>query len=172
MAIIFDGPSLQIRLDDSALSYPAAQIYSAWKDWVLDESEGVGDHAKWPPAFRVIGGDALGSGSKAPAFFFLRNDLGWHILKPAANIDVIIDGNLVRENPSDLLFDPGPAGFSPTVSINLTSVGGINVADFWSALLTDFPDPDMAGSILKRVLDVSELTRDHARAANMQTKPS
>ena len=156
MAITFDGPSLQIRLDDTTLSYTAAQIYSAWKDWVLNETDGAGVNATWPPAFRVIGGDALGSGSKAPAFFFIRNDLGWHLLKPAADIDVVIDGNLVREDPTDLMFDPGPEGFAPTVSINLTSVAGINVADFWAALLVDYSDPDTAGAIVRRMVSMLE----------------
>lgn len=117
MAITFDGPNKIVQLDTTTLIYTAEFIYSRWKDWLLQ-----GDNAKFLEAFRIVGGDDLGGGAKAPAYVFLRNDYGWLIRKPEADISVTINGNLVREDPL-AGFDIPPVGdFSPTLTLNLSSV--------------------------------------------------
>lgn len=122
MAITFDGPNKLVILDTTTLFYTSEFIYSRWKDWAQ-----LSDNAKFLPAFRIVGGDALGGGAKAPAFVFLRNDLGWRIRKPEADINVTITGNLVREDPN-LDLDIAPVGaFSPTLTISLTSVAGVDI---------------------------------------------
>jgi len=122
MAITFDGPNKLIILDTFTLAYSATYIYSRWKDWV-----GLSDNAKFLEAFRVVGGDGLGGGATAPAFVFLRNDYGWRIKKPEADIAVTISGNLVREDPNGGFDLPPDGPFSPTLTISLTSVAGVDV---------------------------------------------
>lgn len=122
MPITFDGPNKIIQLPTDQTFFTAEYIYSRWKDWAA-----TSDNLKFLEAFRVVGGDALGGGATAPSFVFLRNDYGWRIKKPEANILVTIQGNLVRQDPG-AGFDVDPDGaFSPTLTINLTNVAGVDV---------------------------------------------
>lgn len=124
MALTFDGPSLEIVLDAVSINYTAQEIYSRWKDWVLDTGA---VNAKWPPAFRVVGGDDLG-GSTAPAFYFVRNDLGWTIKKPEATIDVRVNGNLVFEDPAGTRFTEPDGAYNPTIEIFLSQVAPVDLS--------------------------------------------
>lgn len=132
MAINFDGDARLIALDPSTSFYTAEYIYSRWIDWA-----NTGDNGKYLPAFRVVGGDNLGGGAKAPVFVFLRNDFGWRIKKPEADLNVTISGNLVREDPG-LGLDIAPDGaFSPTLTISLSSVAGVDVVGAMRAEIVD-----------------------------------
>ena len=167
MTLTFDGPEREILLDTSTLNYTAAGIYSRWKDWAAEQ-----DNLKFPPAFRVVGGDELGGGSQAPSFFFLRNDTGWRLRRPSANIDVQIFGNLVAEDATQLLLEEAEGNFSPTISLSLSNVATINVADFWRAALSDFPDPATAGNIVSRILQVAKDAEAWAEEAARNTQPT
>jgi cephalosporin-C deacetylase-like acetyl esterase len=85
MALAFDGATKIITLDDASVS--AAEIWSRWADW---HSEA--DNAKWPLAFRQVGGDDLGSGLSIPPYYFLLN--GWRVRPMEANHSLVITGNL------------------------------------------------------------------------------
>jgi len=125
MAITFDTVSplggLSINLDAVTVDYTAQEIYQAWKDWARD---GDGADTLWAPkAFDVVGGDDLGAGKVSPPFFFLRNDLGWSIKRPEANIQPLIVGNLLPRDPNGNEIFMGPIGaFTPVVSLELTNV--------------------------------------------------
>lgn len=127
MPLTFDGDNLIIQLGTDETLYTPEYIYSRWKDWVLES-----DNSKYVPAFRIVGGDPLGGGSTSPAFVFLQNqDVnggdGWRIRKPEANINVTIDGNLVKEDPA-AGFDLNPVGaFSPSLTIQLSNVASVNL---------------------------------------------
>lgn len=135
MPVAFDGTTLTIRLDTSTLSYTAQEIYSRWKEWVL-----TSDNAKWPPAFAAEGGAPAGLGALTPRFFFVRNDLGWRVIMPEANINTTIDGNFLPRDPQSLIdadekLVNEPAGqFSPTVSINLTEVVELDLSSIQTSL--------------------------------------
>jgi hypothetical protein len=137
--ITFDGPNNLIILDAATTLLTAEEIYSRWKDWVRAEG------ANYTPAFRIVGGDPIGGGLRAPSFVFLQNDLGWRIQKPSSNIEVVIQGNIFGEDPGLVLLVDPPGAFTPTVLINRTAVSNI--------------DPTLL-----------ELIKIHARAANMQTQ--
>ena len=169
MPISFDtgaAPDLFIDLDVSRRSYSAREIYARWKDWVL------ADNANWPPAFRTVGGDVTGEGEFAPRFFFIRNDLGWTIRKPAADGEFLINGNLIgQETALPTLSDPAGA-FSPTIRLVMTQVSGINTRGFWEAVISDF-DQGTAGYIISRLLRLAEadeeLTSTQARLRDKDT---
>ncbi len=93
MAISFDGPNTTITLDSGVTSVTVQEVYSRWKDWVA-----ASDNAKYLPAFRVIGGDPLGGGISAGAYFFLRNDNGWKIKPPEEDISIDLEGNLYPQD--------------------------------------------------------------------------
>lgn len=83
-----------------------ADIYSAWKRWVL-----LRDNGKFLPALRTIGGDPLVGGQYAGDLYFLQN--GWQIV-----IDhvVTITGILYNDaGGSPFIIEPG-GGVTATVS--------------------------------------------------------
>jgi len=130
MAITFDAPSAThggfcIVLDSVTTEYTMADIYSRWKDWARTSNP----DALWAPqAFDIVGGDDLGGGKKAPAFYFLRNDLGWHIERPEADIEVNITGNLIKRDPIGPNLFAGPDGaFTPVINVTLTNVATDNI---------------------------------------------
>lgn len=114
MAIDFDGPSLLITLDSGVTEETVANVYSRWKDWVLDNAE-------FPPAFRVVGGDPLGGGLQAGINVFLRNDLGWRIKPPEEDIIIRLTGNLYAEDPETPAFVPTVGVFNTLVRLDLSA---------------------------------------------------
>ncbi len=87
----FDGPNKRIVVDAEAgdSAFTAAEVYSAWKDWVL-----LGN-AQFEPAFaESVGGNPLGGGSSLDTYVFLRNDSGWRIRPDARDHTLSVDGQL------------------------------------------------------------------------------
>lgn len=83
MAITLDGATKRIILDSASAS--AAEIWSRWVDWHPD-------NPKWPLAFQLVGGQALGGGLFIPPYFFLRN--GWRVRPMESSHNLTITGNL------------------------------------------------------------------------------
>lgn len=83
-----------IVLLPGVMSFSAVQLYSAWKRWVR-----ASDRAKHPPAFRAVGGDALGGGISIPAYYFLLN--GWRVRPMEADHTLTITGNLFVDGGGD-----------------------------------------------------------------------
>jgi len=69
--------------------------------------------------FRTIGGDDLGGGLDAGAYFFLRNDLGWRIRPYEASHDLTITGNLYANDVNLPISVPTLGPY--TVSFRLTT---------------------------------------------------
>ena len=90
----FFGDTLLIVLPSTVTEISVeADLYSQWKEWIK-----IGDNAKFPPAFRTIGGDPLTPGIDAGAYFFLQNQDGWRIKPAEENATVLITGNLAPED--------------------------------------------------------------------------
>jgi len=90
----FDGDNLVITLDSGVTSIDVeVDLYSDWKEWML-----LSDNAKYPPAFRTIGGDNLTPGIEAGAYFFLQNQDGWRIKPPEEDITIFVSGNFAPED--------------------------------------------------------------------------
>lgn len=149
MSVTFDGPNKQIVLDTSTTEYTAVDIYSRWKDWVST------NNAQYLEAFGSVGGDPLGGGQVAPAYIFVRNDLGWRIKRPEASINVIISGNIVAADPNIALL-VGPNGaFSPTITITRSETSTFSATELWSALLSDFSGDATMGAAIALMLKVA-----------------
>jgi len=58
------------------------------------------DNTKWPFPFRTVGGDPLGGGVTAGAYFFLQNQDGWRIISTDQDQTINYSGNLVAEDPT------------------------------------------------------------------------
>lgn len=102
----FDGPSRLIILGLGVVTFEAEILYSRWVDWVS-----VQEHARFLPAIRYVGGDAISTTKNLGITFFLTN--GWRIRPQEANHTLRVNGNLYTD----------PSGFSPFVS----TVGAFNV---------------------------------------------
>jgi hypothetical protein len=83
MAITIDGATKRIILDSASVT--AAEIWSRWVDWHADNT-------KWPLAFSLVGGIALGGGLFIPPYFFLLN--GWRVRPMESSHNLTITGNL------------------------------------------------------------------------------
>jgi hypothetical protein len=142
MSVTFDGPNKQVVLDSVTTEYTAVEIYSRWKDWVS------ANNAQYLEAFGSVGGDPLGGGQVAPAYIFLRNDLGWRIKRPEATINVIISGNLVAADPLIALLTGPNGAFSPTITITRSETSTFSATELWSALLSDFGGADTMGAAI------------------------
>lgn len=84
----FNGVSRRITLPAQS-TIDVADMYSRWKEWVA-----TSDNAKYQPAFSVVGGDPISADTSLSVNVFIRNDLGWRIAPPEANIDILLVGNL------------------------------------------------------------------------------
>lgn len=127
------------------------EIYSEWKEWVQ-----LSDNAKFLQAFSVLGGDPISATEAIGTTFFLEN--GWRIRPAELNHKLTLVGNLFTRE----------AGESPVVS----TIGAFTVpVEFRVSSLVQqvstgggtFSDTDRTNLLL---------TRDHARAANIQTQPA
>jgi hypothetical protein len=109
----FDFTNLRIILPAGDVTIEVGRdLYSAWKRAAL-----VGSNTSAPPAFRAsVGGDPLGGGLSAGAYFFLQNQDGWRIRPAEANATVSLTGNLIAEDESLPLTTPTLGAF--TVLIN------------------------------------------------------
>lgn len=107
-SITFDGPAKTITIgyDGAITNVDAADIYAAWKEWVL-----LGN-AQYDPAFaESVGGNALGGGLALSSYYFLRNDLGWRILSADQNYEIRLAGDLYPQDAADDWINPA-AGFT------------------------------------------------------------
>jgi hypothetical protein len=116
--ITFDGPNKVISYDDAGtqVAIDAADLYSRWKDWVA-----LGN-AQYPAAFRTIGGDPLGGGIFAGAYFFLNNTDGWRIRPKEAAHELVIAGNLYPENAALPTFLPTVGAYNVQTRLALSSL--------------------------------------------------
>jgi hypothetical protein len=83
------------------VTFSAAAIYKAWKDWFV-----TSDNSKYPPAFDSAGGDPVGA-SSLDNVYFLQTSNGWKICPATTELDVIIriNGNLFPDVAGAALFD-------------------------------------------------------------------
>ena len=116
MAVTFNGPELRIELT-AVGSYDAQiDLYSDWKEWSL-----IGDNAKYPKAFDTTGGDDTGGGQFVAPYFFIRNDLGWRIVAPEEDGEVIVVGNLFARDPTRPTFLPPPGDYTVLILQKLST---------------------------------------------------
>lgn len=152
MAVTFDpivaGGGLHVVLDTSTTNYDLLEdIYEAGKDWFL-----AGQNRIYPFPFRSVSGDPVGGGQVAPPFIFLRNDLGWRIKKPEADIETRITGNLVAEDTTLALSIPPSGMFAPTLEIYLSNVANLDVASLTASLWAHVVEGTLTGEQAMRLI--------------------
>lgn len=107
----FDGINLIITLDSGVTSIDWQDIYSDWKDWMLEAPT----NRAYPEAFRTTGGDPLNTILDSGSYFFLRNDYGWRIKPPEEDITILATGNLAPEDSDIDMFLPTTGAFTTQI---------------------------------------------------------
>ena len=88
--VTFDGVNKQIVVNAMETEIEVkADIYSAWKDWVM-----LSDNSKYEEAIRTIGGDPIGGALFAGDLYFLMND--WTVV---IGHEVDVTGALFNDEP-------------------------------------------------------------------------
>lgn len=118
-AYTFNGATKRIQLPTGLTTLNLSDLYSRWKDWVLD------GHAEYPLAFGTVGGEI----DKIPLYLFCTN--GWKIIPQAANHTLSITGGILETDDDTYPF-VSPAGSysifidrnSPGIAIGYSTTGG------------------------------------------------
>lgn len=108
-------------------------LYSdAKEDW---KSDPVLNRLRFP--FRTIGGDDLGGGLTAGAYFFLANDLGWRLRPDEADHELTIDGNLYPEDTGQAIIVPTVGAYTVLVRLQTSSLTqATDAATLWTLALS------------------------------------
>ena len=89
----FEGSIKEIVVGAATSQLNVQYVYSFWKQWI---SEG---NAQWLPAFRPVGGDALGGGNKVAFYGFLAN--GWRVRVPTGLDNLFVLGGILATDELD-----------------------------------------------------------------------
>lgn len=146
MAQVASFDPLTLRIIELAVSGDTSidwiEIYSEWKDWVLDDPITRGGY---PPAFRVVGGEERGGGApRLGTTFFLLN--GWKFRPAEYSHNVVLNGNIVTDPAGARVWVPTLGAF--TVGVQLESSNLVDTVAVGSGVLPS------------DVTDIATATRD------------
>jgi hypothetical protein len=154
----FDGPNKQIIIgyDGPITNITAAEMYSAWKEWV------IAGNAQYQPAFgESVGGNQLGGGVGLSGYYFVRNDLGWKLLHSPYNYEIRVAGDIYPFDPDQTWIDTTPDPHSVTFvfqrsAASMVVIGtGADAAGVAAAVWDEsLADHKVAGTAGKRLNDV------------------
>jgi len=153
--VTFDGTARLIIVNNGITELDVADVYSWWKEWVLES-----DNAKYLSAFRTTGGDPISGTLNISAYFFLTN--GWRMRPDEVDHTLTVNGNLYVEGGVDFPFvttiDPWTVlvtlQVSPQSQRVSTGIGTVEEVQqaVWSKDLADYEsDDDTAGQDIKDI---------------------
>jgi hypothetical protein len=112
--VVFDGERQLIIVNPGENFIEARRdLYSAWKEWVLEE-----DNSKYKMAFKIVGGNSLPTGQLGLTYFLLD---GWKIRPYEGDHRLTIKGNIYRHDGSDPIEDT-IGDFKVTVSMTVSNL--------------------------------------------------
>ena len=116
-SFIFDGPNRIISCTLGTLTFSAAELYSRWKDWLVNDPS----RFRFDPAFSgSVGGEPLGGGVFVGGYFFLQN--GWVVRPQEQDHQLIVSGNLYPIPDTANLFTSTLGGFQVIVGMRTSSL--------------------------------------------------
>ena len=107
----FNGETLIITLDSGVTTLEWIDVYSAWKDWMIESPL----NRKYPTAFRSDGGNPLSAIINQGSYFFLNNSGGWRIKPPEEDITIYVTGNLAVEDTSLPALTPTDGAYTAAI---------------------------------------------------------
>jgi hypothetical protein len=149
--VSIDGATKLIVISDTGdVTISAKDIYSRWKDWVIDNPQ-------WVNAFRTFGNDPLGGGIYAGDYYFLNNTDGWRIKPEEKDHILTITGNLFAEDANIDIFQQTTGAYNVQIVQKVSSLtqtsAGANPADIadavWDELKSGHTTANTTGKILQ-----------------------
>jgi hypothetical protein len=107
----FDFTNLIISIKASGSYNAENDLYSDWKEQVIEDATGFA--AQKPPAFlNSVGGDDLGAGQQIAPYFFINNVDGWRLRPPEEDGETSVVGNLFPADPNTQFIIPTVGPFT------------------------------------------------------------
>jgi len=126
------------------------EVYSEWKVWYAQS-----DNSKYPPAFRVVGGDPISDTENLGSTFFLQ--FPWKFRPAELSHRLTLVGNLFSEPAGANVIVPTLGTFTVLVEqrvSNLTDAGldpAVNAEAVWARVLTGTITTATAEEMLARI---------------------
>ncbi len=141
----FDGPAKVIIIGFGITVIAVTEIYSRWKDWVLDNPEFL-------EAISILGGDPISAEQSVGFTYFLEN--GWKIRSWEDDHNLEVTGNLfTRDGSSPFIPTVGQYRVQITLKtsniVDLIIAAGADANSVWSVLLTSILTADSIGEHVK-----------------------
>ena len=137
--LVYTAPSNQVTIDfenkllllDEYATYVVPEIYSKWKDSLLDDF-----NAQYDLAFEAVGGQQISGSSYIPFYTFLIN--GWRVKPYESNQHITVNEGVLLTSEGDDPFVDTEGGYNirvryeqPVQAIALAT-SGVGPADVWS----------------------------------------
>ncbi len=169
--VTWDGPNLrivEIDSDQAVNELDLTEIYSEWKDWVK-----VGDNAKFPPAFREVGGDPISDTESLGITIFIQN--GWKIRPAEDDHKLQVGGNLFTDPAGESAYVTTTGSFTVNVETKVSSLHSIiiaNVDDLYIAIQSLIGNADVSVDDLTITIKDTDLTtlREMSVSADGRTR--
>jgi hypothetical protein len=109
--VTFDGPNRLILINDGVIEIDIQRdIYSAWKEWSLIET-----NTRYLQALSTVGGEPTVAGQRLDVTYFLIN--GWRIKPYPGSYQLNLIGNIFEVNGGDIKV---PADVNPLFPNNIS----------------------------------------------------
>ena len=137
---------LMCGIGETDVTFQVSDIYSTWKNWLLES-----DNSKYLQAMDSAGGEPLGGSEALGRAYFLLTSNGWKICPNTteAEVGIILQGNLFASPATDSLFsyddvaskcfvelrtstlpsimETGVSGLTPSESSDLTVISQVKL---------------------------------------------
>jgi len=115
MKVVFDGLNKLIIINTGITQISVKNdLYSAWKEWVIQDG-----NSKWLQAFSAIGGEPTTGGKYLGTTYFLIN--GWKIRTWEGNHRLMVDGNIYSDDGSEI-FVPTLGAYNTQINITTSNI--------------------------------------------------
>ena len=144
MSYTFDSANKLIILDPGVVSFTVSDVYSRWKDWVVQS-----DNAKYETAFgESVGGNNLGGGLTLGSYYFIQN--GWKIRPQEAAHVLEVTGNLFPVPDTASIFQATVGSFNVQIIMRNSSLtqGVATVGDISAGVWNANVPGGVAGNVL------------------------
>lgn len=116
----FSGQDKIIYLMNTS-SFSVLDLYSRWKDWVLDS-----DNSKYPQAFRYVGGEPTTPGNYLGITYFLTNN--WKIQPTGSDHTLTVGGNIYSDDPnSPNIFNTAIGNHTVTIRNSISNISEVKI---------------------------------------------
>jgi hypothetical protein len=115
--VTFDGPNKVIIVNQDVIELDfRVDVYSAWKEWVIDPNQ---SNPKYAAAISAIGGDTLPGDRQLGTTYFIEN--GWRMRTWEGNHSLTVTGNVFTRE-GEPIFVPTLNPWTITINLNTSTL--------------------------------------------------